>query len=93
MTATTVTVIIHKDDNDSWWASSPQLPGFTAVGDSEEGLRRELHDAVAFALDVEDANTISLVIAVEPPPFFARMWSVAPSHTPVEQATVIPVAS
>ncbi len=33
-----VRIHYHRDGSD-WWADSPEMPGWTAVGESLEGLR------------------------------------------------------
>lgn len=45
-----ITLVIHKDES-TWWADSPDLPGFSAAADSLDALRIEASEGVAFELN------------------------------------------
>lgn len=47
-----ITVRYHKEAG-TWWAESPNLPGFSAAADSREELRALVAEGVAFAIDDE----------------------------------------
>lgn len=53
---TTVDVIYHKERDGSWWADSPQIDGFTAVGDTLGEVRALVFDGVPFYLDTEEVD-------------------------------------
>jgi predicted RNase H-like HicB family nuclease len=42
-----VRVIYHLDD-DGWWAESPDVPGWTGVGDSFDEVRDLAHEGLPF---------------------------------------------
>lgn len=47
-----VTVVNHRE-GESWWAESPDLPGFSAAADSSDELDEMVRDGVDFYLDGE----------------------------------------
>lgn len=47
-----ITVRYHKEAG-TWWAESPDLPGFSAAADSRDELRVLVSEGVAFAVDDE----------------------------------------
>lgn len=55
--------VIHQPDDDTWTATSPELPGWTAVADTFEGARRLAEEGVRFALDREDVEVKHFVPA------------------------------
>jgi hypothetical protein len=57
--------IVVRQDGDSWGAWSPQLPGFAAVQPSAEDLRRELPDAVSFAVGEAGPPLFTLHVELE----------------------------
>jgi hypothetical protein len=55
-------IMVHVDrDQDTWVATSPDVPGWTAVADSERELYALVWDGVTFALERED-----LVVSIGP---------------------------
>ncbi len=52
----TVDVIYHKERDGSWWAESPQVEGFTVVGDTLGEVRELVFDGVPFYLDVDEVD-------------------------------------
>jgi predicted RNase H-like HicB family nuclease len=68
--------IYYNDDPDGAWAESPDLPGWTLVGDSLDEVRDLLLESVAFALDgqpfeIEEPDLVSLWFnptAIQPMP-------------------------
>ena len=53
---TTVYVIYHKERDGSWWADSPQIQGFTAVGETLGEVRALVFEGVPFYLDMDDVD-------------------------------------
>lgn len=57
----------YHQDGDTWWAESPDAPGFTAVGQTEAEVRLLAREGVAFFLDeevlVEDGSAVLAVTA------------------------------
>lgn len=49
----TVTVTYHEEDG-SWWAESPDVAGFTAVGASLTEVRELVHEGIPFYLEDDD---------------------------------------
>lgn len=47
-----ITVTVHREE-DSWWADSVSVPGFSAAAETLEKLRDEIRQGVAFAIDDE----------------------------------------
>ena len=46
--------VIYEQDEDTWVATSPEVPEWTVVGDSYEKAHRLAEEGVRFALDRED---------------------------------------
>jgi predicted RNase H-like HicB family nuclease len=46
--------VIYEQDQDTWVATSPEVPNWTVVADSYEEAHRLAEDGVRFALDRED---------------------------------------
>jgi predicted RNase H-like HicB family nuclease len=51
----TVRVLYHREDN-SWWAESPDVKGWTAAGDSYDEVRKLAEEGIPFALDRKDVE-------------------------------------
>lgn len=47
-----VTVVLH-DETASWWAESPDVPGFSAAADSPSELVADVRDGLAYFLGLE----------------------------------------
>lgn len=47
-----VRAIYHRED-DGWWAESPEVPGWTAVGGSFEEVRDLTHEGLPFFAEEE----------------------------------------
>jgi predicted RNase H-like HicB family nuclease len=45
----TIRVLYHEEDQ-GWWAESPDVEGWTVAGDTYEEVRRLVEDGVTFAL-------------------------------------------
>jgi predicted RNase H-like HicB family nuclease len=45
--------IRYHHEPEGWWADSPDLPGFSAVGRTFDEVREMALDGVAFATDTE----------------------------------------
>jgi predicted RNase H-like HicB family nuclease len=48
--------VIYEQDEDSWVATSPELPGWTAVGPSYDEAHRLAEEGVRFAQDRDDVE-------------------------------------
>ncbi len=48
--------VIYEQDEDTWVATSPEIPGWTAIGDSFEEARELAEEGVRFALEREDVE-------------------------------------
>jgi predicted RNase H-like HicB family nuclease len=48
--------VIYEQDEDAWTATSPEVPGWTAVGETYEEAHRLAEEGVRFALDREDVE-------------------------------------
>jgi len=48
--------VIYEHDEDTWTATSPEIPGWTAVGVTYEMTHRLAEEGVRFALDREDVD-------------------------------------
>jgi predicted RNase H-like HicB family nuclease len=46
--------VLYRPDADTWVATSPDVPGWTAVADSYAKTRRLAEDGVRFALERDD---------------------------------------
>ncbi len=46
--------VLHRQDADTWVASSPDVPRWTAVADTYAEAHRLAEEGVRFALDRED---------------------------------------
>ncbi len=48
-------VIIHSEDDGSYWAEVPSIPGCSTQGDTMEELIQNLHEAIegCLAVDIE----------------------------------------
>lgn len=57
MTLTMVRVTYHHE-RDSWWAESPDVPGYTAVAATLEELRAAVREGLPFHLDVDDVEVV-----------------------------------
>lgn len=47
MTIRQVTVQLHRESDGSWWADTPDLPGYTAADPELDGLRQLLLEGLA----------------------------------------------
>lgn len=52
---TPATVVYHHEDG-TWWADSPDVPGFTAVSDTLSELRQMVREGVPFYLDESEVE-------------------------------------
>jgi predicted RNase H-like HicB family nuclease len=48
--------VIYEQDEDTWVASSPEVPNWTVVADSYEEAHRLAEEGVRFALDHDDVE-------------------------------------
>ena len=48
--------VIYEQDEDTWVATSPEVPNWTVVADSYEEAHRLDEDGVRFSLDREDVE-------------------------------------
>ncbi len=55
--------VIYEQDEDTWVATSPEMPNWTVVADSYEEAHRLAEDGVRFALDREDLEVKHFVPA------------------------------
>jgi predicted RNase H-like HicB family nuclease len=46
-----VRIRYHYDSKGTWWADSPDLPRFTAAGETFDAVRREAREGAAFFAD------------------------------------------
>ncbi len=46
--------VIYEQDEDTWLATSPEVPNWTVVADSYDEAHRLAEDGVRFALDRDD---------------------------------------
>lgn len=43
-------IVYHRDEG-AWWADSPDMPGFSAVGDTFDGTRKLALEGIPFYFD------------------------------------------
>lgn len=55
--------MIYEQDEDTWVATSPDVPNWTAVGDSYEEAHKLAEEGVRSALDGHDADVKHFVPA------------------------------
>jgi predicted RNase H-like HicB family nuclease len=55
--------VIYEQDDDTWVASSPEVPNWTVVADSYEEAHRLADEGVRFALDRDDVDVKHFVPA------------------------------
>jgi predicted RNase H-like HicB family nuclease len=55
--------VIYEQDEDTWVASSPEVPNWTVVADSYEDAHRLAEEGVRFALDRDDVDVKHFVPA------------------------------
>jgi predicted RNase H-like HicB family nuclease len=55
--------VIHEQDDDTWVASSPEVPNWTVVADSYEEAHRLAEEGVRFELDRGDVEVKHFVPA------------------------------
>lgn len=60
----TMVRVTYHHERDSWWAESPDVPGYTAVADTLEDLRSSVRDGLPFHLDVEAVEIVETLPAV-----------------------------
>jgi predicted RNase H-like HicB family nuclease len=48
--------VIYEQDNDTWVASSPEVPNWTVVADSYDEAHRLAEEGVRFALERDDVE-------------------------------------
>ena len=48
--------VMYEQDDDTWVASSPEVPNWTVVADSYEEAHRLADEGVRFALDRHDVD-------------------------------------
>lgn len=53
----TVKIVYHREDG-TWWADSPDMPGFSAVSDTFAGTRRLAIEDIPFYFDGETPASI-----------------------------------
>lgn len=58
-------VIYHLEDG-TWWAESPDVAGFTAVGEALPQLRREVREALSFYLSTDEFELFEQLANGEP---------------------------
>lgn len=58
MSVSTATVIYHHEPDGQWWAESPDVDGFTAVGATLSEVRELARSGIPFYLDVEDVELV-----------------------------------
>src|SRR5436309_1000773 len=54
--------VIYEQDEDTWVASSPEVPGWTVVADSYDEAHQLAEEGVRFALDRDDVELRHLVL-------------------------------
>lgn len=55
--------VIYEQDEDTWVASSPEVPNWTVAADSYEDAHRLAEEGVRFALDRDDVDVKHFVPA------------------------------
>lgn len=45
-----VKIVYHRDEG-AWWADSPDMPGFSAIGDTFDGTRKLALEGIPFYFD------------------------------------------
>lgn len=55
--------VYYGQDADTWFATSPEIPRWTAVADTVEALHQLVEDGVRFALERDDVEVLHLVPA------------------------------
>ena len=55
--------VIYEQDEDTWVATSPEVPNWTVVGDSYEEAHQLAEDGVRFALERDDVDVKHFVPA------------------------------
>jgi len=50
----TTAVVVYHHENDSWWAESPAVDGFSAVGATIDKVRTLAREGVPYYLDSEE---------------------------------------
>jgi predicted RNase H-like HicB family nuclease len=53
----------YEQDENTWVATSPQIPRWTAVAGSREELRELVEEGVRFALERDDVEVVHLIPA------------------------------
>lgn len=77
--------IAYHPDNGIWWADSPDMPGFYAVADTLEDVRKEATDGISIALDREAfCLTESVKSEDKPSPYDGSANDEDGSFNPVE---------
>jgi len=46
--------VIHHSEGNLWWSESPDVPGWSAAGDSLEEVRKLAEEGIRFALERDD---------------------------------------
>lgn len=69
-----ITVIYHQESG-TWWAESPNLPGFSSAADSLTELRRLTREGVSFALEGEPHMILEVSMAKPTLPVQQRVGS------------------
>ena len=55
--------VIHHHENDSWWAESPDLPGWFAAADTYAEAHQLAEEGVRFDLERDDVTVEHFVPA------------------------------
>jgi len=80
----TATVVYHREEDDSWWADSPDLPGFTAVGATLAETRELSRSGVCYFTDdpalqvleqMPDGSTV-VDVSVSKPSWLKAAWTI-----------------
>ena len=46
--------VIHHNEDGKWWSESPDVPGWSAGGDSLDEVRQLAEEGIRFALERDD---------------------------------------
>lgn len=88
--------VIHHLEDDCWWAESPDVPGWTAVGATFAEIRKLAEEGVRFALEQDDVELRHLIPAELLPYLQTTVGGIATLQVqqpaPLAVATTAPIA-
>jgi predicted RNase H-like HicB family nuclease len=60
--------VFYHDDPDGWWATSPDIPGYTGFGKSYEEVRDQMNEGLPWYAEEDDLCLAHIILSAEGKP-------------------------